>query len=381
MKSVELSLRKCVTPEFIFGTGARNLTGSYARNLSMRHPLLVTDPAVRKTPWFEDVTASLEAARIDYVVFDDVVPNPRDTNVTNGVACYWAHHCDGIIALGGGSPMDCAKAIGIVVANGNTISAFEGVDQIVRPLPPLLCIPTTAGTSADVSQFAIIVDSARKVKMAIISKSIVPDLALIDPETTLSMELDLSINTGLDALTHAFEAYVSNAASTFTDMYALQSIEYLFDSLPKMVSNPNNMEARGAIMMGSLLAGLAFSNASLGAVHAMSHSLGGETDLPHGLCNAILLDHVVEFNYPHAGEKYNRIGAAMGKNLGNKTDLLSALRDFKTSLGFVATLGSTGLAPTLLPTLSATAVKDACIVTNPVIPTLQEIERIYEKAF
>jgi len=381
MEPIELNLRKCVAPEFIFGTGARKLAGSYARNLGMRHPLLVTDPTVRKTPWFGDVINALESAGIEYLVFDDVVPNPRDTNVTDGVACYKTHYCDGIIALGGGSPMDCAKAIGIVVANGDTITAFEGVDQIIRPLPPLICIPTTAGTSADVSQFAIIVDSTRKVKMAIISKSIVPDLALIDPETTLSMELDLSINTGLDALTHAFEAYVSNASSTFTDMYALQSIEYLFKGLPQMVTNPNNMEARGAIMMGSLLAGLAFSNASLGAVHAMSHSLGGQTDLPHGLCNAILLDHVVEYNYPYAGEKYKRIGTAMGKNLKNKADLLSALRDFKVSLGFVATLGSTGLAPNLLPTLAITAAQDACIVTNPKTPTTQEIERIYEKAF
>lgn len=381
MEPIELTLRKCVAPEFIFGTGARKLAGSYARNLGMRHPLLVTDPTVRKTPWFRDVINALESAGIEYLVFDDVVPNPRDTNVTDGVACYKTHYCDGIIALGGGSPMDCAKAIGIVVANGDTITAFEGVDQIIRPLPPLICIPTTAGTSADVSQFAIIVDSTRKVKMAIISKSIVPDLALIDPETTLSMELDLSINTGLDALTHAFEAYVSNASSTFTDMYALQSIEYLFKGLPQMVTNPNNMEARGAIMMGSLLAGLAFSNASLGAVHAMSHSLGGQTDLPHGLCNAILLDHVVEYNYPYAGEKYKRIGTAMGKNLKNKADLLSALRDFKVSLGFVATLGSTGLAPNLLPTLAITAAQDACIVTNPKTPTTQEIERIYEKAF
>lgn len=381
MKPIELSLRKCVFPEFIFGLGARKLADSYARNLGMRRPLLVTDPKVRQTPWFLDVTQALDATSVEYFIFDDVVPNPRDFNVSRGVIHYQHNRCDGIIALGGGSPMDCAKAIGIVALNGGQITQYEGVDKISRPLPPLICIPTTAGTSADVSQFAIIADTARKVKMAIVSKSIVPDLALIDPETTLSMDLDLSIHTGLDALTHAFEAYVSNAASTFTDMYALQAIEYLFDALPKVVADPSNMEARGAVMMGSLLAGLAFSNASLGAVHAMAHSLGGQTDLPHGLCNAILLDHVVEYNFPHAQEKYKNIGKLLGKHLRSQHDLLAALRDFKASLGFAATLGSSGLDAALLPALSATAFKDACLVTNPKLPSIEEIERIYEKAY
>jgi alcohol dehydrogenase class IV len=381
MKSAELSLRKCVTPEFIFGINARNLTGTYARNLGMRKPLLITDSNVRSTPWFKDVTKALQLASIKYSVFEDVVPNPRDFNVERGAKHYQSFGADGLIAIGGGSPMDCAKGIGIVVSNGGAIADYEGVDKILRPLPPLICIPTTAGTSADVSQFTIIADSVRKVKMAIASKTIVPDLALIDPETTLSMDLDLSINTGLDALTHAFEAYVSNAASDITDMYALRAIEYLRDGLPKMVLAPDDMEARGAVMMGSLLAGLAFSNASLGAVHAMAHSLGGQTDLPHGLCNAILLDHVVAYNYAYAGEKYKRIGTIMGTALQNKQDFLKGLKDFKASLNFNKTLQSTGLDIALIPSLSKAACEDICIVTNPHIPTQKEIESIYEKAF
>jgi alcohol dehydrogenase class IV len=375
---VELALRKCVTPEFIFGTGARNLAGKYAKNLGAKRVLLVSDIGVQNAGWIDDVIASLNKASLSYTLFTDIVPNPRDFNVKQGVEIYKQYRCDGIVCIGGGSVIDCAKGIGIVVANGDDILTYEGIDKINSPLPPLICIPTTAGSSADVSQFAIINDTNRKVKIAIISKSIVPDVALIDPQTTLSMDYNLTIYTGLDALTHAIEAYVSNANSSITDMYALEAIKYLYKALPQVAQNLENLEARGAVMMGSLLAGLAFSNASLGAVHAMAHSLGGWLDLPHGLCNAILLDKVIQFNLPYANEKYKPIARIFETK--SSQDLVKSINDFKTNLKLTQSLEKMGVTKSVIPHLSSMALKDACMITNPKFPNQQEVEEIFHNA-
>lgn len=377
IKQMELSLRKCVSPEFIFGVGARKMASQYAKNLGSKKVLIVTDSGVEKAGWVKDVTDALEQEKINYVIFNNVVPNPRESNVHDGVHLYREHKCDGIIAVGGGSPMDCAKGIGIVVANMGSILDYEGVDKILYPLPPLICVPTTAGSSADVSQFAIINDSQRHVKIAIISKSIVPDVSLIDPETTLSMDVSLSIHTGIDALTHAFEAYVSNAHSNITDLYALEAISLLANALPKVVEHPNDMDARAAVVMASLLSGLAFSNASLGVIHAMAHSLGGWLDLPHGLCNAILLDHAVAYNFSYAKKRYQAIAEQMGmKGVPTREDFLEKLHDFKVSLGLTQHLNTLGVSMEVIPHLAEMALQDACIITNPSIPTQHDIEEI-----
>lgn len=375
---IELSLRKCVTPEFVFGVEARKMAGKYAKNLGTKNVLIVTDKGVRDAGWVEDVINALEAEMIQYTIFDDVVPNPRDTNVLAGVKCYREHKCDGIVTIGGGSPMDCAKGIGIVVSNMGDILAYEGVDKILYPLPPLICIPTTAGTAADVSQFAIINDVKRHVKIAIVSKSIVPDVSLIDPETTLSMDDTLSVYTGMDALTHAFEAYVSNANSAITDLYALEAISLLAKHLPKVVERPYDMDARASVMMASLLAGLAFSNASLGVIHAMAHSLGGWLDLPHGLCNAILLDSAVSYNFSYAQRRYQTIATCMGmKGNVNAEEMCAFLHALKASLGVTQHLGTLGVDEQSIPHLSTMALHDACIVTNPIMPSQHEVEEIF----
>lgn len=386
LEHIETALRKCVAPEFVFGNGARKMVGKYAKNLGAKKVLIVTDPGVIQAGWLEDVTDSLLSVNIPFIIFDDVVPNPRDFNVSAGAKIYHDHQCDGIVSVGGGSPMDCAKGIGIVVSSMQNILEFEGVDKIRYPLPPLICVPTTAGTSADVSQFAIINDSTRHVKIAIVSKSIVPDVALIDPETTLSMSLSLSIYTGLDALTHAFEAYVSNANSSITDIYALEAIDLLFRFLPKVVENEDDIDARAAVMMASLLAGLAFSNASLGVIHAMAHSLGGWLDLPHGLCNAILLDKAVAYNFPYAQKRYIDIASRMGvtcKTLSTKeceSVFLKELAYFKESLGLTQKLGHLGVKEEDIAHLSSMSLKDACIVTNPHMPSLKDVMEIFQHA-
>lgn len=378
IKHIELSLRKCVAPEFIFGVDARKMAGQYAKNLGIKKVLIVTDPGVIRAGWVDDVTKALEAENISAILFDDVVPNPRDTNVLAGVKLYREHKCDGIVTIGGGSPMDCAKGIGIVVANMGDVLEYEGVDKILYPLPPLICIPTTAGTAADVSQFAIINDIKRHVKIAIISKSIVPDVSLIDPETTMSMDKELTINTGLDALTHAVEAYVSNANSAITDLYSLEAISLLGKNLPRVVEHPNDIQARASVMMASLLAGLAFSNASLGVIHAMAHSLGGWLDLPHGLCNAILLEHAVAYNFAHAKERYQTMASYMGmKGTPNCDAIVYDIHEFKLSLGLTQRLGTLGVTKEIIPHLASMALQDACIVTNPVMPSQHDVEEIF----
>jgi len=378
-------LRKFVAPEFVFGVGARLLAGRYARNFGAHKVMVVTDPGIIAAGWLDQVLATLEEEQITCVVFDQVHPNPRDHEVMQGARRYQDEECELILALGGGSPMDCAKGIGIVVANAQNVLEFEGVDEVALPAPPLICIPTTSGSSADVSQFAIINDTERQVKIAIISKTVVPDVALIDPETTTTMDAELTAATGLDALTHAVEAYVSNANSPITDLHALEAIRLVWRSLANAQARPGDLEARSQMMLASLHAGLAFSNASLGAVHAMAHSLGGLLDLPHGECNALLLEHVVAYNFEHAAGRYRRIAAEIGldppaDNAAAKDALVNALRSMRTSLGVRQTLAQIGVRPQDIPALAGKAIHDPCVVTNPRTPTAQDLVNIYEQA-
>jgi len=282
--------------------------------------------------------------------------------------------------------MDCAKGIGIVSSNQRHILTFEGVDQVEMPMPPLICIPTTGGTSADVSQFAIINDTAERTKIAIVSKAVLPDLALIDPLTLTTTGPYLTACTGMDALTHAIEAFVSNAHSPMTDLHALQAIRQISAHLVDSVNQPDNLELRSQIMQGSLLAGLAFSNAILGANHAMAHSLGGYLDLAHGECNAILLDHVIEFNLRATPERFEQIAAAMGLDQRGLTsrekqrELLAAIRTLKSRVGVDRHLKKLGVSRSDLASLSRNALKDPCMVTNPRQPDQRDVEVIFEEA-
>lgn len=244
-------MRKFVAPEFIFGVGARRRVGFYARNMMARRVLIVSDPGVIAAGWVTGVIADLAELGIESVVFHALTPNPKDHEVMLGAALYARERCDVIIAVGGGSVIDCAKAIGIVYTNGCHILAFEGADQVAVPGPPLICIPTTAGTAADISQFCIIVNSAERYKMAIISKCMVPDVALVDPETTVTMDPYLTACTGIDALTHAIEAYVSTASSPIVDVHALAAIKLIWNNIEQAVSAPDFMPARENMLLGS----------------------------------------------------------------------------------------------------------------------------------
>lgn len=379
-------LRKFVAPEFIFGVGARRRVGFYARNMLARRVLIVSDPGVIAAGWVKDVVSDLSAMGIESVVFQNLTSNPKDHEVMAGVELYAKEHCDVIVAVGGGSVMDCAKAIGIAYMNGCNILNFEGVDNVDIPGPPLICIPTTAGTSADISQFCIIVNTEERYKMAIISKSVVPDVALVDPETTTTMDRYLTACTGIDALTHAIEAFVSTASSPIVDIHALNAIKLLWENIESAVFTPENLAGRENMMLGSLQAGLAFSNASLGAVHALGHSLGGYLDLPHGECNALLLEHVIRFNIPNAPERYKQIAEMMKIDTRGMTEqacgqkITHALEDLRRRLGIIDSLRQRGVNTSDIPMLATHASHDACLVTNPRFVRIDDIKAIYGEA-
>jgi alcohol dehydrogenase class IV len=379
-------MRKFVAPEFIFGVNARHRVGFYARNMMARRVFVVTDPGVIAAGWVRDVIADLTEVGIESVIFQELTSNPKDHEVMAGAEMYARERCDVIVAVGGGSVIDCAKAIGIVHTNGGHILDFEGADQIDIPGPPLICIPTTAGTAADISQFCIIVNSPERYKMAIISKCMVPDVALVDPETTLTMDSYLTACTGIDALTHAIEAYVSTASSPIVDVHALAAIKLIWNNIEQAVSMPNYLPARENMLLGSLQAGLAFSNASLGAVHALAHALGGFLDLPHGECNALLLEHVVRFNIAKASDRYKQIGEAIGLEMTGLTErqrarrITDALSHLRSRLGIVNSLAQRGVRSADIPELAFHALNDACLVTNPRHAQIDDIKVIYGEA-
>ena len=344
----------------------------------MKKVLLVTDHGVRAEGWMEAVARSLAEAEVPFAIFDWVCETPRAHEVMAGMEVYQSEECNGIVAVGGGSPMDCAKGIGITSSSMRGILAFEGVDRVSMPPPPLICIPTTAGSSADVSQFAVIKDEAGKRKIVIIRKALIPDISLLDPEPLTTMSRDLTIDTGMDALSHAVEAYASNGSSPMTDMHALEAIRLVHSALPAVVEDPGNLELRFLSLLASLHAGLAFSNASLGATHAMAHGVEGIYDITHGRCNALLLEHVVAANYDAAPERYDRIGAIFGTVTAEQISPAEKIAVFRRSLGITETLASAGVREDALPTLVQRAYADPDMATNPRNLTCEEVQQIYD---
>ena len=379
-----LNLRKFVVPEFIFGSKARKLAGQFAQNLGLTNILLVTDKGIKQAGWAEDLIDCLDKISITYTVYDKLTSNPKDYEVKKGADIFNNACCNGIIAIGGGSVIDCAKGIGIIASNKGKITDYEGVDNIPVPSVPIVCVPTTAGTSADISQFAIITNTKKLTKFAIISKSVIPDVSLIDPELTLTMDKDLTAYTGIDAFVHAAEALVSNAASPITELHALEAVKIIYKNIYQTVNNLSNLELRQNMMLASLHAGLAFSNASLGLVHAMAHSLGGLKDSSHGMCNSILLPSVIDYNFKSAKQQYLKMAGAIGIDNLTDNDLKNKLLDkisyMLNSIGITEGLSDIGIKKENLSDLALRAMEDPCLLTNPRKPTHQDIEAIYEKA-
>jgi alcohol dehydrogenase len=298
--------------KIIFGQGSsKNLSGEMCELNAVR-PLIVTDKGIVNAGILDKVLAGLHG---ETVVFDAVEANPKDINVAAGAEVYRSSGADSIIAIGGGSPIDCAKAIGVLVANGaDNIKAFEGKNVPSKSLPPLICVPTTSGTGSELTFSSVITDTKAHYKMTVKNPYTAPKTAVCDPELTLTVPAPITASTGMDALTHAIEAFTATCAEPISNAVALYAIELIYQNLKPAFEDGGNLEARNNMLMGSMLAGIAFSHSDVASVHCIAEALGGMYDLPHGMCNAIFLPYVMEYNMPYCEQQYARVAKAMGFN-------------------------------------------------------------------
>lgn len=371
----------------LMGIGSHKELGNQIKTLGGKKPFICTDKGITKAGLTEQIVKLIkEDAGVDAVVFDETVPNPTDVNVHDALKVFKDNGCDMIISLGGGSSHDCAKGVGIVATNGGNIRDFEGIDKSTKSMPPFIAINTTAGTGSEMTRFCIITDTSRKVKMAIVDWRVTPNIAINDALLMAGMPPGLTAATGMDALTHSVEAYVSTIATPVTDACALMSIQLISKHLRAAVANGCDMEARDKMAYAEYLAGMAFNNASLGHVHAMAHQLGGFYDLPHGVCNAILLPHVERFNLIAKMSRFKDIAVAMGENVEGLSDraaaekALEAIKTLSCDGGIPSGLAELGVKECDLPIMAENAQKDACGLTNPRRPTLANVIEIYKWA-
>jgi len=370
----------------LMGAGCLADAVASIQGLGFRKGLIVTDKVLNQIGLVGKVAALLAASGVATVVYDGTQPNPTIGNVDAGLAILKSSGCDFVISLGGGSPHDCAKGIALCAVNGGSIKDYEGVDKSAKPQLPLVAINTTAGTASEMTRFCIITDESRHIKMAIVDKHTTPILSVNDPELMVDKPAGLTAATGMDALTHAVEAYVSTIATPVTDACALKAVELIAKHLRAAVKDGRNMEAREQMAYAQFLAGMAFNNASLGYVHAMAHQLGGYYDLPHGVCNAILLPHVQAFNAKAVAARLGDVARAMGADTTGMNELrsaeacLAAIRQLSAEIGIPSGIGQLGAKASDIPTLATNALKDACGLTNPIQATLEEISGIYAAA-
>lgn len=371
----------------VFGDGSALESGELIKSLNARKVLIVTDQYLNSSGMAARIQDIFKKAGVDSHVFDGAEPNPTDINIENGIKAYRDNQCDSIVSLGGGSSHDCAKGIGVVISNGGRIHDYEGVDKTTNPMVPMMAINTTAGTASEITRFAIITDTARKVKMAIVDWRITPQIAVNDPELMVGMPPSLTAATGMDALTHAIEAYVSTAANPLTDSAALMAIKMITQYLPKAVANGEYMKARDKMAYAQYLAGIAFNNASLGYVHAMAHQLGGYYNLPHGICNAILLPYVQAFNLIGNMNRFRDIAVSMGENIDGLSTYDAAVKAIRNMqslgrmLGIPASLKHLGVKPEDFSIMAENAQKDVCCLTNPRTATLEQVIEIFNQAY
>ncbi len=355
--------------------------------LRLRKALIVTDAGLAKAGVAERLAEQLAVSDIDSRVFDGAKPNPSIANVEQGLALLLREQCDFVISLGGGSPHDCAKGIALCATNGGKIADYEGVDRSARPQLPLVAINTTAGTASEMTRFCIITDEARHVKMAIVDRNVTPILSVNDPALMVGMPKSLTAATGMDALTHAVEAYVSTAATPITDACALKAVEMISANLRQAVADGEDLQAREAMAYAQFLAGMAFNNASLGYVHAMAHQLGGFYDLPHGVCNAVLLPHVQRFNARVCAARLRDVAGALGVEIREldaeqgASAAIAAIERLSRDIGIPEGLAVLGAKVEDVPILAANALKDACGLTNPRPASQAEIEAVFKAAF
>lgn len=370
----------------LMGAGSAKKVGEQLGVLGAKKALIVTDAFLAKIGMADEIKGYIEAAGIKAEIYAGAEPNPTDKNVHDGLAVYQSEKCDSIVTLGGGSSHDCGKGIGIVASNGGNIRQYEGLDQSKKPMPPFVAVNTTAGTASEMTRFAVITDTDCHVKMAIADWRCTPNVAINDPLLMMKKPPALTAATGMDALTHAVEAYVSTIATPVTDSAALMAIKLIAENLRNAVANGENFEARDKMAYAEFLAGMAFNNASLGYVHAMAHQLGGFYNLPHGVCNAILLPHVERFNLIACPTRFADIAEAMGENIEGLSTrdaadvALAAIEKLSADIGIPAGLKELKVKEADLKVMAENAMKDICNFTNPRVATLEEVIQIYKNA-
>jgi alcohol dehydrogenase len=370
----------------LMGAGCLKDATDSIQSQGFKKGLIVTDKILNQIGVVKQVQDLLTERDVETVVFDGTQPNPTIGNVNAGLTLLTDNECDFVISLGGGSPHDCAKGIALVASNGGKIADYEGVDQSAKPMMPLIAINTTAGTASEMTRFCIITDEERHIKMAIVDKHTTPLISVNDPELMLAKPASLTAATGMDALTHAVEAYVSIAATPITDAVAIKAIELIQTHLRTAVKNGEDLEAREQMAYAQFMAGMAFNNASLGYVHAMAHQLGGFYDLPHGVCNAILLPHVQRYNAQVCPERLRDVAKAMGVDVEGMSAeqgaaaAIDAIVTLAKDVGIPSGIKELGAKLEDIPTLADNALKDACGFTNPKQATHEEISKIFEEA-
>lgn len=375
------------TPEILFGFGALPEAATVATGLGARRPFVVTDPGLQRTTWPDVVLDGLRAQGARPVVWADVCPNPRASQILSGAETYRASGCDVVVAVGGGSVIDAAKAVALVVSNGGHVLEYEGVDRVRLPLPPIVAVPTTAGSGADVSQFCVINDADRGTKVTIASRSLVPEVAVIDPATHATVPADVNAACAIDVLSHGVEAYFSRAAGPLTDSHALRSVGLCVHALDRLAGgDAHSDEQLEQMALASLEAGMAFSNAVLGAVHAMSHPVGGRYDSTHGAINGVLLPHVVRHNGQtltpgRITDLLRAVGIPAGARGTTSVDRIAdRFRALADGISLPRGLAGLGVRTDDVPTLAEHAIADLCMATNPRPVTVEDVGRLYREA-
>jgi alcohol dehydrogenase class IV len=370
--------------EVQFGRGVVSQAGAVARRFAKRRVFLVTDRGVVAAGLLEPVIESLKSAGLDYDIFDGVEPNPSVTTVNNGIAAFRASGAEALIAVGGGSSIDAAKAISILATNDGDIRSFEGADKVTHPNAPLVAIPTTAGTASEITIFFVITDRDTKYKFSGGSVNATARVALLDPDLTVRMPLRLTAAVGMDTLTHAIEAYTCKVAYPVTSALAFDAIARTARYLPRAVADGTDIDAREQMLMACLMAGIAFSNSRLGNVHAMSHPVGGHFDVPHGIANAIILPYVMAYNLDAASDLYANVASALGCDVAGVESreaavmAVEAVRSLNRQLGIPERLSEVGVTRAAIPAMATDAMKSGNIPINPRPTTYDDMVGLYE---
>ncbi len=379
-----------IPPVLIFGSGASERVGEESRKLGVDKGLIVTDEVLINLGILDNIKRTLSQAKVQFAIYSGVFTEPTVEFVQEGLKTYKENGCDFLLAVGGGSAIDTAKAIAVMVNNAGAIEDYIGLGKIPKGGAPLIAVPTTAGTGSEVTQFTIITDTKRDVKMLIGSPFLIPQEAIVDPLLTLSMPRGLTAATGIDALTHAIEAYVSVKAQPMSDIFCLSAIELISGNLRQAWSNGNNIEAREKTMLGALQAGIAFSNSSVALVHGMSRPIGAYFHVAHGVSNAVLLGVVTEFSLIGNPARYARIAKAMGENVEHLTTLEAADLAAKSVKRLVKDIKIPSLPELgvdkekldkLAPQMAEDAIASGSPANNPRQATKEEIIELYKLAY